>query len=127
MMFANVILVVHFLFVLFIVGGFGAIWIGWWLRWKWIRNSNFRIIHLGAMIFVAGESLLGYLCPLTVLEDMLRGGAQAQPPGFLQRWISHLLYYDFPGWIFTVTYTVFAIMIVATYFIVRPVSTNHHK
>ena len=124
---ADVILVIHFLFVLFIVAGFGAIWIGWWRGWKWIRNRVFRVIHLGAMLFVAAESLFGYLCPLTIWEDMLRGGSHGAPAGFLQRWISRLLYYDFPGWVFTVAYTVFAILVLATFFIVRPGSTNHRK
>ena len=93
---ADIVLVLHALVVVFNVGGLAAIWIGAALDWRWIRNFWFRVIHLGSMGVVAAGSLLGMICPLTVLEDALR---QAGPPqsGFIQRLVSRLLYYDLPA------------------------------
>ena len=42
------------------------------------------------------------MCPLTVLEDMLRGRVPAE--SFTSRWIGALLYYRAPEWVFTVAY-----------------------
>jgi len=49
---ADVILVVHFAFVLFVVGGFALILAGAALGWAWIRNPAFRYAHLAAIVFV---------------------------------------------------------------------------
>jgi len=43
---ADIVLVVHFAFVLFVVGGLVLIWIGVVLRWAWVRNFWFRVAHL---------------------------------------------------------------------------------
>jgi hypothetical protein len=54
MLLANTILVIHFLFVLFVVGGLPVIWIGAWLRLNFVRNIWLRIAHLAAILFVVG-------------------------------------------------------------------------
>src|SRR5579871_4829817 len=105
-MIADAILVVHFLIVLFIVGGLIAVWLGAALAWQWIRNRWFRYAHLAAIIFVAGEALIGMACPLTVWEDMLRGGAR--PDSFIGRWVRAVLFYQAPEWVFTVAYVAWA-------------------
>jgi hypothetical protein len=111
-MMADVILVVHFLIVLFNVGGLVIVWIGAGLGWRWVRNPWFRYLHLGAIAFVAVEALLGVMCPLTVWEDMLRGGARAE--SFVGRWVRYFLYYDAPGWVFTVAYVGWAVATLIT-------------
>src|SRR6185436_10427005 len=73
-MMADVLLVVHFLIAAFIVLGLAAVWLGAALGWRWVRNPWFRYLHLSAIAFVAAEAVLGVMCPLTVWEDMLRGG-----------------------------------------------------
>ncbi len=65
---ADAVLVVHFAFVAFVIGGLALIWIGKTLRWGWVRNFWFRIAHLGAIAFVALEAVIGVACPLTVWE-----------------------------------------------------------
>jgi len=101
-MIADVILVVHFGVVLFIVGGLVAVWVGAALGWRWIRNPWFRYAHLGAIAFVAAEALLGVACPLTVWEDVARGGVRAE--SFIGRWVRQLMFYEAPEWIFTAVY-----------------------
>jgi len=68
---ADAVLFVHVLFVLFVVGGFALILAGAG-RWGWVHNRAFRIAHLAAIVFVAVETLLGFTCPLTLWEDVLR-------------------------------------------------------
>jgi hypothetical protein len=116
---ADLVLVTHFLFVAFVVGGLAAIWIGAALQWTWIRNFWFRAAHLGAIGFVVAESLVGILCPLTVLEDALRRG-DGPEAGFIQRWVGRLLYYDLPERTFTVIYIVFGLIAALTFVSIKP-------
>ena len=119
---ADAVLVVHALIALFILGGLAAIWIGWGLGWKWIRLRLFRLAHLFAIGVVSTLSLLGLACPLTVLEDWLRNGSVGSlgAQGFIQRWVSRLLYYDVSAWVFTLAYVVFALMVLLTWRLVPP-------
>ena len=109
---ADAILVVHFAFVLFVVGGFALILLGAVLGWRWIRSPAFRYLHLGAIVFVALEAIVGVACPLTVWEDAARR-ASVEDPSFVGRWVSRLLYYDLPPWVFTTAYVLFALAVVA--------------
>lgn len=115
---ADLILVVHFAFVLFVVGGLALIWIGHAAGWRWVRSFKFRVAHLAAIIFVAGEALLGYMCPLTVWEDALRGVAQEK--SFIARWVHYLMFYTAPEWVFTALYVAFALVVAATFWFIPP-------
>jgi hypothetical protein len=115
---ADTILLIHFAFVLFVVGGLGLTWIGVWCGWRWIRNLQFRILHLAAIIFVAGEALLGIMCPLTEWEDALRGATPDK--SFIARWVHRLMFFQFPEWVFTTAYVLFALVVVATWRWVPP-------
>ena len=115
---ADLILVVHLCFVLFVVSGLFLIWLGAAQGWRWVRNFWFRIAHLAAILFVAGESVAGMVCPLTVWEDALRG--RGHESSFIQRWVGRLLYYDFPEWVFITVYLLFALAVVITFIRVRP-------
>ena len=86
--------------------GLILVWIGALASWTWIRNPWFRYLHLAAIAFVAAEALLGYACPLTLWEDLLRGGAR--PESFIGRWVQRLLYYEAPEWVFTAAYCAWA-------------------
>ncbi|HTR05978.1 MAG TPA: DUF2784 domain-containing protein [Paraburkholderia sp.] len=111
---ANIVLVLHALIVLFIVGGLIAVWIAAGLKLAWARNRVFRTTHLVAIGIVTTLAVLDVPCPLTVLEDYLRTGA-AGPQGFVQRWVSAWLYYDFPGWVFVLAYVAFLLAVVVTW------------
>lgn len=121
---ADIVLAVHFLFVLFVVGGLIAIWAGAALGWSWVRNFRFRVAHLAAVLFVAAESLAGIVCPLTVWEALLRRAGTEQG-SFMQRWVWRLLYYDLPEWVFTLIYALFALLVLATFRLVRPRRSGH--
>jgi hypothetical protein len=115
---ADVVLVVHFAFVAFVVGGLLAIWVGAALQWRWVRGFWFRIAHLAAIVFVAAEALFGVMCPLTVWEDALRG--RGSEIGFIARWIRSVMFYDVPPWVFTVLYVAFAAVVALTFWRVPP-------
>ena len=110
---ADAVLVVHALFVLFIVGGLAAIWIGVALDAPFACNVWLRSAHLGAIGFVTLESLLGFMCPLTIWEDALRGSQGG--PGFIQRSIHAWLFWDLPGWVFTPAYVLFMLVVAWTW------------
>ena len=122
---ADLILVVHFVFVAFVVGGLALTWTGAALGWAWVRNFWFRIAHLGAIVFVAGEALAGFWCPLTVWEAALRG--QHAEKSFVAYWIHRVMFYDFPGWVFTAAYVLFALAVTATWYFVRPAAVRGKK
>ena len=105
-MLADLLLAFHFSVAVFIVLGLILVWIGALAGWPWIRNRWFRYLHLAAIVFVAAEALLGYACPLTVWEDLLRGGVR--PETFIGRWVYRLLYYNAPEWVFTTLYAAWA-------------------
>ncbi len=117
-MLADAIVVVHFLIVLFVVAGVPLIYLGAALHWTWIRRRWWRTLHLGAILFIAAESSLGIVCPLTVWEDALRG--QYTAAGFIERWIDRLLLNEAPTWVFTVAYVAFAALVIMTWLAVPP-------
>ncbi|GAB1719607.1 MAG: putative membrane protein [Nitrosospira sp.] len=118
MLLADIILIIHFLFVLFVVGSVPAIWIGARLGWRFVRNIRFRLVHLGAILFVSLESLAGMVCPLTLLEDSLR--RTPADTSFIQRWLHRILFYDVPEGVLTVLYVMFAILVAVTFKFVPP-------
>lgn len=71
-LFADAILIIHVLFVAFVVLGLFAVYLGYFLNWRWVRNRAFRIIHLCAIGYVVVQAWLGVVCPLTTWEMALR-------------------------------------------------------
>jgi hypothetical protein len=56
-------------------------------------------------------------CPLTSLESAVRAeaGARAYPQGFIAHWLSRLIYYDLPTWIFVLVYSLFGALVLLSY------------
>jgi hypothetical protein len=119
---ADVLLCGHVLFVTFVVLGLALIFVGKLVAWAWVRNPWFRIAHLAAIATVAFQSWIGVICPLTTWEMALRerAGEVTYPGSFISHWLEAILYYQAPAWVFTVCYTVFAAVVVASWFWVRP-------
>ena len=119
---ADAVVVLHATYVSFVVFGQLLILIGILRRWMWVRNRRFRWLHLAAISIVVVESLLGIVCPLTTLEAWLRAGAgQAGYRGdFVGHWVHELLFYDAPGWMFTLIYTAFGLTVLAAFILAPP-------
>ncbi len=118
---ADIILVVHLGWILFMLYGFVRTVIALWRPvfgafWdRWI----FRSIHLGGILFVATLELLGKYCPLTIWEYGLRG--TAEPGHFVLDWIERLVYPDVNPLVFLIpTYAIALFTLVM--FVYRPPS-----
>ena len=117
-MLADLILLVHLALAAFIALGLPLVWTGAWLNWNWTRNRALRYAHTAAILAVAAEALAGSVCPLTRWEDALRAGTDHR--SFIARWMARLLYYDFPDWVFTLVYVLYAAATLATLRLIAP-------
>ncbi len=119
---ADIILLVHLFFVVFVVSGLFLILAGKRLHWTWVRNPWFRLIHLIAIGVVVLQSWLGIICPLTTWEMALRSksGGAVYAGKFISHWLQTLLYYQAPEWVFIVCYTLFGLLVAISWYWVRP-------
>jgi len=119
---ADAVLMLHLFFVAFVVVGLLLILIGRLRGWSWVRNPWFRIIHLAAITIVIIQSWLGVICPLTTIEMSLRSraGDAIYTGSFISHWIEKILYYQLPPWVFVACYTVFGVIVVASWLWMRP-------
>jgi len=124
---ADVIAIIHLGYVVFVILGFILIVLGIIFKWKWIRNLWFRIAHLLAIVGVALEALMGINCPLTILEFRLRYGSYLSDKkvSFIGNIIDSILFYNAPGWLFTIIYSSFAVVVVITFIMAPPTRKGH--
>jgi hypothetical protein len=110
---ADVLLIIHFAVVLFVVGGLVAVVAGNRLRWRWVNHWWFRLVHLAAIAFVVIQAWAGQFCPLTTLETWLRvqAGGSSYDESFIEHWLRRLIYYEAPFWVFAAAYTAFALLV----------------
>ncbi len=83
-MLAGVVLGVHLAFVLFVAAGALLA-----RRWPWLVR-----LHVPAVAWGVGIIVIGYECPLTLLEKWLRrrGGSEGYEGGFIDRYIANVIY-----------------------------------
>lgn len=81
---ADLTLLVHALFVLFVVFGGVAV-----LRWRWLAR-----FHLPAAVWGVLIELGGWVCPLTYLENHFRrlGGESGYRGTFIEQYLEPVLY-----------------------------------
>jgi len=119
---ADAVLFVHFAFVVFVVGGLAFIIAGNLRDWRWARSLLFRLAHLAAITVVVAQSWLGAACPLTAIEMWLRARARetTYSGSFIEHWLQNVLYFEAPGWVFTLVYTLFGLIVAATWWFFPP-------
>lgn len=123
---AYAVLIVHIVIVVFNVGGLAFIVIGNLRAWRLARSLWFRLVHLASVAVVVAQAWLGAICPLTTIEMWLRAkaGKSTYPGGFIEHWMRHLLYYDAPLWVFTLAYSLFGLVVLATWWYFPPRSKS---
>ena len=120
---ADIVLVVHFAFVLFVLLGLIAIWAGALFRWSWVRNFWFRLAHVLAIGIVVAEAVGGMVCPLTTLENKLRliaGTMETHTDSFMEHWVRRLMFFDASPSTFTTIYILFFTAVLASFWVVKP-------
>lgn len=122
---ADIVVTLHFAFLLYVIVGQALIVVGACLRWQWVRNPWFRWSHVACIAIVVVETLAGVTCPLTDLEDWLRklGGRQTEEDvSFVGRWLRELVFYDIPDDdpVFTKAYVSFGLFVLLTFVLVPP-------
>ena len=107
---------------MFVIGGLAAIVIGNLRGWGFVNGWWFRAAHLAAIAVVAAQAWLGITCPLTTLESALRvkAGGTGYETSFIEYWLTRLLYYDAPAWVFTVCYSLFGGLVLLSWIFVPP-------
>ena len=104
---ADIVLIFHFCIVIFITFGFFLIPIGYKFGWVWVTNLKLRILHCVMMMFVTLETLLGITCPLTSIENNLRGVYEST--SFVSYWIKKIIYWESSTQFFIILYVVFLV------------------
>ena len=81
---ADIVVVVHLLFIGFVVGGV-------FLAWRWPRIVW---LHLPAVVYGALVEFVGFTCPLTLLQNDLlrRGGDAGYSGGFIGHYLVKVIY-----------------------------------
>lgn len=119
---ADAILVLHVAVVAFVLLGEILILVGARLGWRWVRQRALRMTHLVLMAFIALQSWLGALCPLTAWEQALRrrAGETVYSESFIEHWLGRLIFFEAPwGW-FVAAYSAFALLVLLTWHWVPP-------
>ncbi len=81
---ADVVVAVHLAFVVFVIfGGF--------LTWRWPKVGW---AHLPSFVWGGGIAILGWICPLTYLENDLRalGAAEGYGTSFVEKYLLPVIY-----------------------------------
>lgn len=81
---ADLVLLLHFAFVLFVI--FGGLLALRWRRLAWV--------HIPVALYGAVIEFVGFVCPLTPLENSLRraGGEAGYAGGFIDHYITAVIY-----------------------------------
>ncbi len=83
---ADIVLLIHLCFVIFVIFGGFLVLCRRWLVW----------LHVPALIWGVLIEIFYFICPLTYLENWLRtaGGATGYTGGFIDYYVSTILYLD---------------------------------
>jgi hypothetical protein len=125
---ADLVLIVHFAFVAFVLVGLLAIWTGYFCNWKFVRNFWFRLAHVAAIGVVAAESVFGFVCPLTTWENELRfaGGETMYEESFVQHWLHRAMFFDLGPRFFTISYVIFFLIVLLSLWLVPWSNARRH-
>ena len=125
---ADAVLALHVALVAFVVGGLVFVIVGNLRRWRWVNAWWFRLAHLGTIAVVAAQAWLGVVCPLTTLEMWLRRQARSATysGSFVEHWLQRLLYFEAPWWVFALAYTLFGLLVAATWWRYPPERKHRH-
>ena len=129
---ADLVVLIHFGWILFMLWGFilticGSVCVyvlpaakGKGIKFfdRWI----FRTVHLAGIVYVAILTVQGKYCPLTILENDLRGKYDAElayPGSFVVHYVEKIVYPEANFLVFVIPTTIIAVFTVLM-FMIRP-------
>ena len=117
-LFSEIILLLHLLIFLFITLSFILIPIGYFQKWEWVKNKYYRSIHLILMGIISIETILGFMCPLTILENYFRDDIKVDNK--LTEIAHQILYWDLPNYQFIILYILSFSYLIFLWFFFKP-------
>ena len=116
--FSEIVLLFHFTIFLFMVSSFFFIPFGYYKNWEWVKNKNYRLIHLFLMGIVLIETILGFMCPLTILENFLRSDIKVNNK--FTEIIHQIMYWNFLNYQFIILYLLSFLYLIFLWFFFKP-------
>ena len=119
---ADGVLIVHAVFIAFVIAGLVLTLIGTLRSWAWVRNPWFRWGHLLSIGIVVAQAWLGTVCPLTEWESRLReaAGGVGYKRSFIAHWLHEILFYDIAPEVFAFLYTAFGLLVLLVWVLIPP-------
>lgn len=119
---ADILVAAHLAIVVFVVGTPFLVFLGWPLKWRWIRNPLLRFGHLAIMAYIVQNAIRGELCFLTHWESALRGqaGETVEEASFVGRMLHSILFVQVDQDLLHQIYVGFGAFVLALTFLVRP-------
>jgi len=118
---ADIIVIAHLLWVLFMLEGFILTFRGFFKK-EFFDRWLFRILHLSGIVYVSILAALGRYCPLTLWENYLRSKydiALTYPGSFIIHYAERLLYPGINHLLIFIPTIIIAAFVVSV-FIIRP-------
>ena len=113
---SDLVMAVHFAWVLFIVLGMPVL--------VWLNLARWRLFHFAALVVTVVMQVAGTICPLTYLEAALRPGRTAgdvYPGQFVMEFIESIMYVDSSALKTVEVLTIVLLAATALSFVLRPV------
>lgn len=118
---ADTIVVIHLIWILFMLTGFILTVAGFWQK-KFFDRWVFRTVHLFGILYVSLLALMGKYCPLTVLENILRrkySSSLVYPGSFIIYYLEKLVYPEVNPLVILIP-TIFISLFTISVFIIKP-------
>ena len=117
-LFSEIVLLFHFCIFLFMILSFFLIPLGYYQKWEWVKNKYYRLIHLFLMGIIFIETILGFMCPLTILENFLRNNIEINNK--ITQIIHQIMYWDLPNYQFIILYLLSLLYLIFLWFFFKP-------
>lgn len=118
---ADIIVAIHFAWIVFMVIGFIWTVAGFWQK-SFFDSWLFRTLHVFGIIYVSTLAIMGRYCPLTIWENSLRAKyapGLVYPGSFVIHYAEKLVYPEINPLLIRIPTTFIAVFTVVM-FIIRP-------
>ena len=88
---ADLILTLHFCIAVFLILGLFTP-IAYKFNLGFYKNYYLRLVHLMLISIVLFETLIGVICPLTIIENLLRNNDEIE--SFISKWLGKFLFWE---------------------------------